>query len=297
MKQMLTAMALMGGICAQAESCEGGLYLNPQVIRGEGTSQSFTALKDLIEFVRPTGLSVTPVVNIKETLDVLTAVKKPTPPCWIYANPTVGLASGYRPVAINTVPIQAAVLILTDAGAVKDGKPVELKDMSADRQAKVLARLKTSSCFGIKSGVTTSLVSSENLCGTVVEVLPQQGVGQGFLPTKAALHWQPDRWAGVITRLQTAQSTSLQAHFGSSEQVHLSQLVIVPTRNAGWGYGIYIHPDVPAEIVKRAANQFVSLKAADPSLLRSLDLAAKYEFATPADNLIAAMKKVLAIGP
>lgn len=300
MKSVLPLLWLSLVSCAlpaQAQSCEGGLYLNPQVIRGEGTAQSFTALKDLIDFVRPTGLSVTPVVNIKETQDVLTAVKKPNPPCWIYANPTVGLSSGYRPAAVNTTSIQAAVLILADLGTVKDGKPVDLKDLSPDNQSKVIAKLKTTSCFGIKSGVTTALVSSEKLCGTVVEVLPQQGLGQGFLPTKAAVHWQADRWAGVITRLQTAQATSLLSHFGSSEQVHLAQLVIVPTHNASWGYGIYVHPDAPAESVRRAASQFIALKTSDPSLLRSLDLGAKYEFVTPPDNAVQAMKKVLAISP
>ena len=98
MKKMLVLLALLGAACAHGQGCEGGLYLNPQVIRGEGTSQTESALKGMIDFVRPTGLSVSPVLNIKETQDVLTAVKKPSPPCWIYGNPVVGLASGYRPV-------------------------------------------------------------------------------------------------------------------------------------------------------------------------------------------------------
>lgn len=114
------------------------------------------------------------------------AVKRSEPPCWVYGNPVVGLASGYRPVAINTEPIHSAVLVLGDIGTVKDGKPVELKSLSPEQQAKVLARLKTSSCFGMKSGVTTSLVKAESLCGTVVEVTPGQGLGQSYLPTKAA---------------------------------------------------------------------------------------------------------------
>lgn len=70
-----------------AQSCEGGLYLNPQVIRGEGASQTESALRELSDFFRPAGLSVAPVLNIKETQDVLTAVKKPVPLCLIYGNP------------------------------------------------------------------------------------------------------------------------------------------------------------------------------------------------------------------
>ncbi|MES2687456.1 MAG: hypothetical protein V4706_11585 [Pseudomonadota bacterium] len=282
---------------AHAQSCEGGLYLNPQVIRGEGSSQTESALRELIDFVKPTGLSVSPVLNIRETQDVLTAVKKPAPPCWVYGNPVVGLASGYRPVAINVDPIQSAVLILSDIGTVKDGKPVELKSLPPEQQARVLAKLKTTSCFGMKSGVTTSLVKAENFCGTVVEVMPQQGLGQSYLPTKAAFHWQADRWAGLITRLQSAQAATMKSHHGTDERIHMAQLVVVPATNASWGYGIYVHPNAPADVVKKAAAQFTSLKTTSPLLLKALDLGAKYEFATPSDAAVQAMKKSLATGP
>lgn len=296
MKQSLLVCVFSCGLSAQAQSCEGGLYLNPQVIRGEGSSQTESALKELMEFVRPTGLSVSPVLNIRETQDVLTAIKRPAPPCWIYGNPVVGLASGYRPVAVNMDPIQSAVLILADMGSVKDGKPVELNKLPPDQQAKVLAKLKTTSCFGMKSGVTTSLVKAENLCGTVVEVMPQQGLGQSYLPTKAAFHWQADRWVGLITRLQTAQASTLKSHYGTDERIHMAQLVIVPATHASWGYGLYVHPDVSADAVKKVANPFISLKTTNPSLLRALDLGSKYEFSTPAEAAIQAMKKSLAAG-
>lgn len=282
---------------AHAQSCEGGLYLNPQVIRGEGSSQTESALRELIDFVKPTGLSVSPVLNIRETQDVLNAVKKPAPPCWVYGNPVVGLASGYRPVAINVDPIQSAVLILADIGTVKDGKPVELKSLPPEQQAKVLAKLKTTSCFGMKSGVTTSLVKADNFCGTVVEVMPQQGLGQSYLPTKAAFHWQADRWAGLITRLQSAQSATMKNHHGTDERIHMAQLVVVPATNASWGYGIYVHPNAPADVVKKATTQFTTLKTASPLLLKALDLGSKYEFATPSDAAVQAMKKSLATGP
>jgi len=282
---------------AHAQSCEGGLYLNPQVIRGEGSSQTESALRELIDFVRPTGLSVAPVLNIRETQDVLSAVKKPAPPCWVYGNPVVGLASGYRPVAINVDPIQSAVLILSDIGTVKDGKPVELKTLPPAQQAKVLAKLKTTSCFGMKSGVTTALVKAENFCGTVVEVMPQQGLGQSYLPTKAAFHWQADRWAGLITRLQSAQAATMKSHHGTDERIHLSQLVIVPATNASWGYGLYVHPNVSPDVVKKATTQFTSLKTTTPLLLKALDLGSKYEFSTPADATVQAMRKSLATDP
>ena len=126
-RELLWACLFGCAFSAHAQSCQGGLYLNPQVIRGEGASQTESALRELIEFVRPTGLSVAPVLNIKETEDVIAAVKKPSPPCWIYGNPVVGLASGYKPVAVNMDPIQSSVLILGNVGKVKDGKPVELK--------------------------------------------------------------------------------------------------------------------------------------------------------------------------
>jgi len=46
-------------------------------------SQNYAALKELTVFIRPTGLSVSSVLHIRETQDVLTAVKKTAPPCWI----------------------------------------------------------------------------------------------------------------------------------------------------------------------------------------------------------------------
>ncbi len=294
---LFLAVLFSCGVTAQAQQCEGGLYLNPQVIRGEGASQTESALKELVEFIRPTGLSVTPVINVRETQDVLTAIRKPAPPCWVYGNPVVGLASGYRPVAVNMDPIQSAVLILADIGTVKDGNPVELKTLPADQQAKVLAKLKTTSCFGMKSGVTTSLVKAQNFCGTVVEILPQQGLGQSYLPTKAAFHWQADRWAGLITRLQSAQAANMKSHHGTDERIHMAQLVIVPAANASWGYGLYVHPGASADATKKAATLFDNLKNANPLLLKALDLGAKFDFETPSDAVVEAMKKTLAFGP
>lgn len=291
---LLLSFLFLCSLSAQAQTCEGGLYLNPQVIRGEGTSQTESATSELISFVKPSGLSVSPVLNIRETQDVLTAIKRPVPPCWIYGNPVVGLASGYRPVAVNMDPIQSAVLILADVGTAKDGKPVMLATLPADQQAKVLAKLKTVNCYGMKSGVTTALVKAENFCGTVVEVLPQQGLGQSYLPTKAAFQWQADRWVGLITRLQTAQGSTMKSHHGTDERIHMAQLIIVPASNPSWGYGLYVRSDVSADVVKKATNQFVTLKTTNPTLLKALDLGKTYEFATPSEAAVAGMKKSLA---
>lgn len=292
--QVLLGSLLSCCFAVQAQSCEGGLYLNPQVIRGEGSSQTESALRELIEFVRPTGLAVAPVLNIRETQDVLVAVKKPVPPCWVYGNPVVGLASGYRPAAINMDPIQSAVLILGDVGTEKDSKPVELKKLPPDQQAKILAKLKTTSCFGMKSGVTTSLVKAENLCGSVIEVMPQQGLGQSYLPTKAAFQWQADKWVGLITRLQTAQASTMKSHHGTDDRIHMAQLFIVPATHPSWGYGLYVHSSVPADTVKKAGNQFIALKTTNPLLLKALDLGKTYEFAVPSDAAVEGMKKALA---
>jgi hypothetical protein len=295
MTRTLASAALAGcAWTAQAQSCEGGLYLNPQVIRGEGSSQTESALRELIEFLRPTGLSVQPVLNIKETQDVLTALKRPAPPCWVYGNPVVGLASGYRPVAINTEPIQSAVLILADVGTEKDAKPVELAKLPPADQEKVRAKLKTVSCYGMKSGVTTALVKAEGFCGKVEEVTPQQGLGQSYLPTKAAFHWQADRWVGLITRLQTAQGSTMKSHHGTDERIHMARLIIVPATNPSWGYGLYVRPDVPADAQKKAYALFTGLKTNNALLLKALDLGKTYDFATPSDAVVDAMKKVLA---
>ena len=170
----LISLACASGVKAQA--CEGGLYLNPQIIKGESSAQSQGSVRDLIDFIRPSGLSISPVLNIKDVQDVVAAVKRPNPPCWVYGNPVTGLISGYRPVAVNTEPIQASVLVLADISPSKDGKPVELKSLPAPEQAAVLAKLKTAPCFGIKSGVTTELVKAEQLCGEVMEVGGPRGI-------------------------------------------------------------------------------------------------------------------------
>lgn len=190
-------------------------------------------------------------------------------------------------------PIQAAVLILGDVGAVRDGKPRELKDLPAREQAKVLARLKGTSCLGMKSGVTTALVQAEKLCGSIVEVLPQQGLGQSYLPTKAAFQWQPDRWVGLVTRIQSAQRATMKEHHGTDSRIHMAQLIVVPASSPSWGYGLYAHPLAPADAVRRAAASFIALQSGSAPLLRALDLGKEFEFAVPSEAAVQGMKIAL----
>ncbi|MEI8326826.1 MAG: hypothetical protein WCH44_15945 [Betaproteobacteria bacterium] len=295
-KNILLLLALLAGSVVQAQDCEGGLYLNPQVIRGEVTARTDITMRELIAFIRPSRLSVSPMTNIKETQDVLVAIQRRVPPCWVYGNPVVGLKSRFRPVAVNIEPIQSAVLILSDLGSVKDAKPVDVEKLPATEQARVLAKLKTSACFGIKSGVTTALVMSEKLCGEVIEVLPQHGLGQNFLPTKAAFQWQANKWVGLITRVSSAHSANMQNQFGTDERVHYAKLLVVPTRNASWGYGLYVHPSVPTDAIRRVSALFAALKNPSASLVRALDIGEKYEFATPSEAATNAMIKSLEIG-
>jgi len=46
--------------------------------------------------------------------------------------------------------------------------------------------------------------------------------------------------------------------------------------------------------VRRAGNQFISLKTGNPRLLKALDLGKTDEFATPSDAAVEGRKKALA---
>ncbi|MBI5278401.1 MAG: hypothetical protein HY854_18320 [Burkholderiales bacterium] len=298
MKHLLIALAVaLLSMAASAQSCEGGIYLNPQVIRGEGTPQVVGAANELAEFLGRTGLSSFPVLNVSGADEAMAALKRGQPPCWVYGNPVVGLASGYRPVAVNTEEIQSAVLLLADAGSEKDPKPVELSKLGADEQAKLRARLKASTCFGIRSGVTTALVKAEKLCGKVVEVIPQAGLGQSYLPTKAAFEWQSERWVGLITRVQGARNTTMKNHIGSDPKFHNARLVVVPTQKSSWGYGIYLRPEVTADVTKKVVAQFATLKQPSPSLARALDVGQSFKFASLAQSEVDAMRAALDMAP
>ncbi len=86
----------------------------------------------------------------------------------------------------------------------------------------------------------------------------------------------------------------MKSHHGTDERIHMAQLVVVPATNPSWGYGIYVHPSVPSDVVKKVASRFDTLKTSDAILLRALDLGSKYDFTTPDEEAVQAMKKSLA---
>jgi hypothetical protein len=292
-RPLLAAVLASCCLAAAAQACEGGVYLNPQVIRGEGMPQVARSAQELSEFIGRTGLSAAPVINVSNLQEAIAAVKREKPPCWIYGNPVVGLASGYRPVAVNTEETRSAVLVLGDLGGEIDAKPVEITQLPIEEQAKVLTRLKQTTCFGIQSGVTTALVKAEKLCSKVDDVPARVGLGQSYLPTKAAFEWRPDRWVGVITRAQSARSASMSKQVGTDSQIRQARLIVIPTKQSSWGYGIYLRPDVPTDIAARALAQFSGLKQPSPSLARSLDVGATFQFASLKGSEVDAMRTAL----
>ena len=54
-------------------------------------------------------------------------------------------------------------------------------------------------------------------------------MGQSYLPTKAAFEWRPDRWVGLITRVQSARAASMGDQIGANPQIHHARLIVVPT--------------------------------------------------------------------
>lgn len=290
----LAALALAASSWnAAAQTCEGGVYLNPQVIRGEGTPRVAGAANELGEFLGRAGLPVTPVLSVSNVDEVIAAVKRAKPPCWVFGNPVVGLASGYKPVAVNAEEIQSAVLVLGETGADKDPKPTDIAKLKPDEQAKVLAQLKQATCYGMRSGVTTALVKAEKLCAKVVDVAPQTGLGQSYLPTKAAFEWRPDRQVGLITRAQSARSANMGSQIGADPKIHQARLVVVPTKNSSWGYGLYVRPEMSADLSARAGSQLANLKQPSASLARALDIGAEFQFVVPKSSEIDSMRVAL----
>jgi hypothetical protein len=251
----------------------------------------------LAEFIRSAGLPTTGLVlNVSSLADVMAAVKGPSPPCWIYGNPVVGLGSGYKPVVINIEPIQPAVLVLADPIRETNPKAMDISQLPPDDQAKVRAQLRRSLCHGIASGVTTALVRAENLCERVEEARPRSGMGQNFLPTQGAFEWRPDRWVGIITRVQSARSASMRklAPVNAHGLEH-ARLVVIPTRQSSWGYGLYLRPGLPADAATRAQTYFIHLEQPSPALALALDLGAHFQFAALKDSETAAMRTALGL--
>lgn len=281
LKLLLLPLFYLVASHAQAQSCEGGAYLNPQTIRGEALALAKLADGDLQAVLARTGLPTQPLQNIKRADDIKTLKK---PPCWVFGNPVVGLSSGYRAAVINTEVIQPAVLLIGDAGAGKDVTPAILSSLPEAKRTSLLERLKKTKCYGIANGVTTTVVKTESLCGTVEEVTPHSGLGQSYLTSKAGFEWDETRWVGVITRDSSALRTSLKGVIGKSSQLSDAQLVVIPSRQTIFGYGLYVHASVPDADMKKAVAAFMAISAPSSGQVIALDLGAKFKFVVPSQE-------------
>lgn len=281
---------------AQAQSCEGGAYLNPQLFRGEAAHQSALAEQEMHSFMSRTGLPATPIYSIKRVDDITASGR--TPYCWTYANPVIGLLSGYKLVVVNNEPIQPAVLAITAAvpGAPPDAPAVQIKTLPAAQQKAILDQLTRSKCFGTAAGVEGAIAKAEGLCGNVEDVAAQATVGQQGLIAKAAFAWEEQAWAGIVTRESAALATSLKGLAGRSEKVHQARLVVVPTKGTSVGFGLYVHPSVSDAAVKKAVAAFQGLSAPARPLMVALDLGPQFSFVVPTADQVEKMRAAIGIG-
>ena len=84
---------------AQAQNCEGGAYMNPQLFRGEAAYQSAVAEQEMHAFIGRAGLPQAPLYAIKKVDDITASGR--TPYCWVYTNQVTGLMSGYKLAVFN----------------------------------------------------------------------------------------------------------------------------------------------------------------------------------------------------
>lgn len=289
----LAAACLATPAWAQAPACEGGAYLNPQLFRGEAAHQSALAEQEIHTFMGRTGLPANPIYSIKRVDDITASGR--TPYCWAYANPVIGLLSGYKPVVVNNEAIQPAVLAITQAiaGAKPDAGAVPLKSLSPADQKAVLERMQRSKCFGTSAGVETAIARAEGLCGNIEDVAPQAAVGQQGLIAKAAYAWEEQAWAGIATREAPALNTSLKGLAGRFESIHAARLVVVPTKGTSVGFGLYVHPSVSDAAIKKAVTAFQGLSAPSKPLAVALDLGPQFSFVAPTPEQVAKMKTAI----
>ncbi|MDB5928806.1 MAG: hypothetical protein JWR60_513 [Polaromonas sp.] len=280
-RSVLTMSIALAATAAQAQSCEGGAYLNPQLFSGEAASQHALAEQEMRAFMATTGLSTTPLYSIKHVDEVTSSSRAPY--CWIYSNQVMGLMSGYKPVVVNSEAGQPSVLAITGAvaGGPKDPGAVALKSLTEADQLAVLDQLRRSKCLGTSGGVETEIVKAEGLCAIVVNVPPQSTVGQQGVIAKAVYEWDDQTWAGVATRAGSALKASVKGMAGRSENVHTARLVVVPTKGTSVGFGLYAHPSVPAANLKKAASVFQALSSPSKPLAVALDLGPRFSFVEP----------------
>jgi hypothetical protein len=275
-------MLLGSAAGAHAQGCEGGAYLNPQLFRGEASHQSAVADQEMHAFIGRTGLPSAPLYSIRQITDVTFSGR--TPYCWIYANPVIGLQSGYKPVVVNNEPVHPAVLAITAvpaANAQTDAAPVALASLPPAEQRAILDRLKRSRCMGTTAGTEAAIIKAEGICAIVEDVAAQAAIGQQGLYARAAFAWEPDNWSGVATRTGSAMNATMKGLAGRSEQVHQARLVVVPTQATSVGFGLYVHPSVPEATVRKAVAAFQGLTSPSRPLAIALDLGPQYSFVVP----------------
>ena len=279
----------------QAQTCEGGAYLNPQLFRGEAALRSALAQQEVRDFVGATGLPITPLYAIKRVDDITASGRVPY--CWAYANTVVGLLSGYKLVVVNNEVIQPAVFAITAVapGAKRDVGPVELKSLPAADQKAILDRMQRSKCFGTADGVEAAVVRAEGLCGSLEYVAPQAAIGQQGLIAKAAFEWEDQAWTGIATREAMALATDLKGLAGRFESVHLARLVVIPTKGSSLGFGLYVHSSVPEATVKKAVAAFQGLSSPSRPLAVALDLGSKFSFITPSADQVDKLRTTIGI--
>ena len=279
----------------QAQTCEGGAYLNPQLFRGEAALRSALAQQEIRDFIGSTGLPTTPLYAIKRVDDITASGRAPY--CWAYANTVVGLLSGYKLVAVNNEVIQPAVFAITAVapGAKRDVGAVELKSLSVADQKAILDRMQRSKCFGTADGVEAAIVRAEGLCGSVEYVAPQAAIGQQGLVAKAAFEWEEQTWTGIATREAMALATDLKGLAGRFESVHSARLVVIPTKGTSLGFGLYVHSSVPEATVKKAVAAFQGLSSPSRPLAVALDLGTKFSFITPSTDQVEKLRTTIGI--
>ena len=289
------ALATMLTPSVQAQTCEGGAYLNPQLFRGEAALRGALAQQEIHEFIGPIGLPTTPLYSIKRVDDITASGRAPY--CWAYVNTVVGLLSGYKLVVLNNEPVQPAVLAITSviAGAPRDGTAVELKSLPAAEQKAILDRMQRSKCFGTADGVEAAIVRAEGVCGSVEYVVPQVAIGQQGLIAKAAFEWEEQAWTGIATRQTMALTTDLKGLAGRFESVHSTRLVVIPTKGASLGFGLYVHSSVPEATVKKAIAAFQNLSSPSRPLAVALDLGPKFSFITPSSDQVDKLRMTIGI--
>ena len=279
----------------QAQTCEGGAYLNPQLFRGEAAHQSALAEQEMLTFMGKTGLPAAPIYSIKRVDDITSSGK--TPYCWAYVNPVIGLVSGYKLVVVNNESIHPAVLAITNVipGAKPDAGAVPLKSLPAADQKAILERMQRSKCFGTTSGVETAIARAEGLCGNIEDVAPQAAVGQQGLIAKAAFAWEEQSWTGIATRETPALNTSLKGLAGRFESIHGARLVVVPTKGTSVGFGLYVHPSVSDAAIKKAVATFQNLSSPSKPLAVALDLGPEFSFVAPSADQIQKMRAAIGL--